>query len=345
LKKKLKAFGFLFVFVIFFLHILFLSHLTWASEEYTRTAKAETTGEINEFKLIIPGNLGGTINLQVGEEEVCRVDLECWSRARNRKMAKEFTELVEMNLEKVNQLVTLRLITPQRAPWEGTNYSIQTKLDIYVPPDITVDLRTKNFLLDVSGPLEKAFIDNSYGTVRVEDVSQETNIIGDYNQVAVEDVEGDLEIETSYKSIYVRRVDTRGNKAFFKTTYGKIELIDFTGQLEANTSFSPIDASAITLTGGRNEFKTVHSQIDLEFEEIEDCELYVYNSYGNVRLLTPPELSARFTLTVGRGGRIHTTGIPIRPLVIEKTRLEGISGDGDSEIEVDIEGIGKILVE
>ncbi len=345
MRAKLKTSWFFYASIVFLLAVFCFSDKASSSDEFTRVAQARTSGKVKEFRLTAPANLGGNVSLQVGDEDGCLVEFECWARAKDRKMAKEFTELVKMYLETEDEVVTVKLTTPRNAPWEGTNHAIKVTLDIYVPPDIMVETKTKNFCLDISGPLKRVDIRNSYGKVEVRDVSEETNINGSYNKVEVENIEGNLEIETSYNKIYVEGVDTKGGKAYLKTSYAKIEVEDFTGQLEAYTVYSPICCSNIILLGGTNEIKTVYSKIDLELEEVEDCKLYVNNSYGNINVVAPRDLSARLILTVGRGGKINTSRILIKPRVLEKTRLEGICGDGDSEIELDIDGIGKILLE
>ena len=346
MRKKLQTFRCFYVASFFLLALFILSDIAFAFERYTRSSQAKVSGKgVVEFHLTAPANLAGKINLQVGDEDVCLVEFECWAKAKNRKMAKEFTELVEMNLEREAEVVTLKLITPRGAPWEGTNYGIGVTLDIYIPPDMVVETKTSGFDLDISGPLKKVYIKNRYGDIQLEDVSEETNISGSYNKVDVEDLKGKVDIETSFNSIRVRDVDTKDSKAFLKTTHGKIRVEQFTGQLEATTSYDPIHAYDINLTGGKNEITTVHSKIDIELEDIKDCELHVKNTYGNINVEAPRNLSARLILTVGRGGKIHTNRILIKPLVLEKTRLEGICGEGDSEIELEIKGIGKILVE
>lgn len=346
-KTKISCFFYLIIISIIFLPGVFnWSDTAFAFERYTRTSEAKVSGEgMEEFHITAPANLAGKINMQVGEGDVCLVEFECWARAKNLKMAKEFTELVEVYVEREGEVVTLKLYTPGGAPWEGTNYGIGVTLDIYVPPDIVVESKSSGFDMDISGPLKKVYIRNRYGDIQLKDVSEETDISGTYNKVEVQDIQGNLEIETSYNLISVRDVNTKQGKAFLKTSYGKIEVEDFTGQLEANTVYSPIHCSGITLLGGPNEIKTVYSEIDLEFEEMKDCELYVNNTYGNINLWAPSDLSARLILTVGRGGKIEISGILIKPLALEKTKLEGICGDGDSDIELDIKGIGKILVE
>jgi len=349
LRKKTKiscSFYLIIISTIFLLAVFNSSDTAFAFERYARVSQAKVSGEgMEEFHITAPANLAGKISMQVGEGDVCLVEFECWATAKNRKMAKEFTELVEIYLEREAEVVTLKLYTPGGAPWEGTNYGIGVTLDIYIPPDIVVESKTSAFDIDISGPLKKVYIRNRYGDIQLKDVSEETDISGTYNKVEVEDIQGYLEIATSYNKISVENVDTKGRIAILTTSYGKINVENFTGALKAATVYSPIHASGITLLGGTNEIKTVYSEIDLEFEEIKDCELYVNNTYGNINLWAPSDLSARLMLTVGRGGKIEISGILIKPLALEKTRLEGICGDGDSDIELDIKGIGKILVE
>jgi hypothetical protein len=343
--KKLKTYWSLHT-AVFFLAIIFIwVNVVFAADEYTRVGKANTSGEIKEFRINSPPNLSGSANIEVWKDEGCSVEYECWARARNSRMAKEFTELVEVMLETTNGVVTLTLDTPHDAPWEGTNYAIKISLDIFIPADISLVTKTRNFQLDITGPLRSADIRNSYGEIRLADVMEETTIDGSYNKVEVYNIRGDLEIETSYNGITVEDVDTQGRKAFLKTSYGKIEVNNFKGQLEAYTVYSSINASNLILLGGANEIKTVYSKIDLQLDEIEDSRLYLSNSYGNIDVVVPEDLSARLALSVGRGGKINTDRILIKPEVIERTRLEGICGEGNSEIEVNISGIGKIQVE
>jgi hypothetical protein len=179
----------------------------------------------------------------------------------------------------------------------------------------------------------------------VIDVSEKTSISGTYNKVEVEELQGRVDIETSYNSIRAVNIDTKGEMASFETDYANIEVRDFTGQLNATSSYSRIFLSHLNLIEGRNEIRNLHGKIDLQLERMENSRLRASNTYGNIDIQAPPNLSAKLLLTVGRGGKIQTNRILIRPLVLQKTKLEGICGDGGSEIEADIEGIGSILLE
>ncbi|MGB8656436.1 MAG: DUF4097 family beta strand repeat-containing protein [Candidatus Zixiibacteriota bacterium] len=323
-----------------------LFHTAYALEEYVTTSEAKTSAKgVTEFHLTVPFNLGGKINLQAADSGVCRVKLECRAKANSKEKARKFTEMVDLDLEREEESVTLSLTTPKGAPWEGTNYGIKVTLDILVPPDITVETKTSGFDLNVDGPLKGVDVENMYGDVRLKDVSGETSVNAGYGEVNAEDIRGSLDIQTSYNSISLVDVKTAGGQASLKTTYGNINLEKFTGQLEASTVYSSIYGSGLTLDGGTNEIKTVYSKIDLQFDEIRGGELYIKNTYGNINLVTPKNLSAKVTLSVGRGGKISTKGILIKPQVLEETRLEGTCGEGESDVEVEISGIGQISLE
>ncbi|MFH1335110.1 MAG: DUF4097 family beta strand repeat-containing protein [Candidatus Zixiibacteriota bacterium] len=332
--------------LIILLGILISSPIVLCSEEYTENSQAQVSAKgANGFRLITPANLGGQVYLEVWDEDDCLVKFKIWARADAQEKAKKFTDMVELELDREEEVVNLKLTTPHPAPWEGSNYGINATLYIFIPHNFTVETKTQAFDLDITGPITKIDIQNQYGNILVSDISEETSITATYGQVDVENVRGSLNVETSYNSISVRNVDTKDEKALLKTSYGKIDVERFEGQLEASTVYSPIDASDITLIDGKNEFKTVYSKIDLDITEMKDAQLYVQNTYGNVNLVVPEDLSARLKFTVGRGGKIITRGIIIRPTVLNQTSLEGICGKEESEIEVDINGIGQIQLE
>lgn len=346
LRRKHKSYWYFYPAFIYLILASCILETVLASEEYSTITQSKVSAQgAKEFDLITPANLGGQVTLQVWDEDDCLVKFERRIKANTMEKAREFAEMVEMDLEREEEIVTLKLTTPHPAPWEGSNYGIKATLDVYIPMDLMVETKTSAFDVNISGPLKMVNIQNQYGGIQVKSVSEETNIRGAYSEVDVEDVQGSLNIETTYNSISVADVNTKNCKAFLQTTYGEIDLKRFQGQLEANTVYSSINGSNMILLGGRNEIKTVYSEIDLEFDNINEAELYVKNTYGNINMVVPEDLSAHLTLTVGRGGKIHSSGILIKPLVVTKTELEGVCGKEESEIELYIDGIGQIILE
>ncbi len=315
-------------------------------EEYTSSRKLEvSTKGTDELSVNAPSNLGGSINLRVWDEDRCLVEVDLWAKADTEDKARDFVNMVEVELDKNHDLVELVLLTPRPAPWEGSEYGVRADLEIFVPENFGLKTKTFGFDLDIRGPLKEVDIENKYGETYVTDVSKQTRLEGTYNKVDIENVQGDLEVHTTYNSIYAREVDTKNGRASLKTTYGKIDLENIRGQIEAHTVYSPIYATGITLLGGISKIQTVYSKIELEIEDIQECQLYVKNTYGNINASVPTDLSAGLTLTVDLGGKIQTTGILITPTVLKKTRLEGVCGQGESKIELDVDGIGRIYLQ
>jgi len=332
--------------LIILMGILIFSPAVLCSEEYTQNSQAQISAKgANEFRLITPANLGGQVYLEVWDEDDCMVKFKIWARANTPEKAKKFADMVALDLDREEEVDDLNLTTPHPAPWEGSNFGINAILYIFIPHNFTIETKTQAFDLDITGPIQKIDIQSQYGNIQVSDIAEETRITATYGQVDVENVRGGLNVETSYNSISVRNVETKDEKALLKTSYGKIDVERFEGQLEASTVYSPIDASDITLIDGTNMFKTVYSKIDLDIADMKDAQLYVQNTYGNVNLVVPEDLSTRLKFTVGRGSKITTRGIIIRPTVLNQTTLEGICGEEESEIEIDINGIGQILLE
>jgi hypothetical protein len=278
----------------------------------------------------------------------------------------------------------LRVLTPTEAPWEGKDSHIRLNIHINVPYNFKIDSKNSYSDLKLTGPLDEVTVNNEYGTVSVVDVKGTTIIKTSYSEIYLDKIQGDIDIQTSYSSILARDIVIGNNIGVFETSYGSITLENIKGPLEASTSYglinasdlealdgsivlrtsygkieaekisgeiicetsySPVDLSEINFTHGMNSVETRYSPINIEMFKINDAQLIINNTYNNINLSLPKDISARLTLAVDKGGKIHTLGIPIKPLVMEKTRLEGLVGDGRSQVELNIDGIGEINIE
>lgn len=283
-----------------------------------------------------------------------------------------------------NDGIRLRVLSPTRAPWEGKASGIRVKLLITVPHNFAIESSNSYSQIGLIGPLGDISINNEYGAVSAQDIKGEVSIKTSYSDVSLSNIQGDIDIQTSYSSITARDIVISDNPGLFETSYGRIILENIKGPLEANTSYdsivasnleagegsiilrtnyakikaenisgelicetsySPVELTNINFTHGINNIETRYSPINLELFKIDDAQLIINNTYNNINLSLPKDISARLTLAVDRGGKIHTLGIPIKPLVMEKTRLEGLVGDGRSQLELNVDGIGEINIE
>ncbi len=277
--------------------------------------------------------------------------------------------------------IRLRVLAPAKAPWEGKNESAGVNLSINVPLNFMIDSKSSFSTVDLVGPLAGAFIGNEYGDISVVDVNGQVdintsyshidlsrivglvNIEADYSGIEGSDLElqgargvfstsygavelrnikGSLEVNTSYDAISISRVDAGDGNVILRTSYGRIDADDVIGELVCETSFSTVNLCRLNLPHGVSSIETKYSPIDVDVASLGDAKLTINNTYNNVNLSLPPDVSARVSLMVDRGGKIHTRGFPIKPVSLNRNYLEGIIGDGRSLIEVTVDGIGEI---
>ena len=351
-KKSRKVIHFTFILFLFFLlsnlshyQMIFLNKASaYSYAEDTGTMKISVSGA-RELSLDTPRNIGGKIRIQTWEKDEVMVEYEKESKAEDKGEAKEFLEMIELDLDRSADIVTLEISTPRNAPWEGTDKSVRLNLDVFVPEDFNLTAESRYFDYDISGPLMNVQIESGYSRVNIEEVEGETNIETSYGGVEAKNLSGAVNIETSYGPIFLSDVDTPNKTIYLETAYDKIDIIRVKGNVKARTNYSPILATDLEMAGGASSFETVYSKIDLKIEKLEDCDLYIENTYGNVYLELPSDVSAELSLSIDPGGRIETSKIPILVESIDNTNLEGVIGEGDSKIEIIVGGIGKILLE
>jgi hypothetical protein len=316
----------------------------YSYDEDTGTMKISASGA-RELSLDTPRNIGGEIRIQTWEKDEVMVEFEKESKAENSREAKRYLELIELDLDRSADIITLEISTPRHAPWEGTDKSARLNLDIFVPEDFNLTAESRYFDYDISGPLLNVQIESGYSRINIEKVEGETTIETSYGGVEAKNLSGGVNIETSYGPIFLSDVDTHDKTIYLETAYDKIDMVRVKGNVKARTNYSPILATDLELLDGASSFETVYNKIDLKIEKLEDCDLYIENTYGNVYLELPSDVSTELSLSIDPGGRIETSKIPILVESIDNTNLEGVIGEGDSKIEVIVGGIGKILLE
>ena len=351
-EKKRKVIHFSLLVLLFFLflssthpQIIFLNKaFAFSYDETSDTLKISSSGT-RELSLKTPLNMGGMIRIQTWVKDEVAVEYEKESKADDKKEAKEFLEMIELDLDRSADIITLEISTPRHPPWQGTDKSARINVDIFVPEDFSLTCESRYFDYDISGPLMNVQIESDYSKINIKEVEGETNIGTSYGGVEAKNLSGGVNIETSYGPIFLTDVDTHNKTVYLETAYDKIDIIRVKGNIKARTNYSPIMATDLELVGGSSSFETVYNKIDLKIKKLEDCDLYIENTYGNVYLVLPFDVSAELSLSIDPGGKIETSNIPILVESIDHTNLEGIIGEGDSKIEVIVGGIGKILLE
>ena len=343
----------------------------------------ESTG-ITRLEIKTPQNLKCDMLIESSPADNVQVAYQKWASAKSSEQARRFEDLIDIKADAAVEedgVMRLRILTPLKAPWEGTDYSAGVELKITAPPNLFIDSRSSFSDVKVKGPFKGIKIDNEYGVVNAEKINGETTVKTSYSEIKLNNLQGAVSVDAIYSQISGKSIKITSGSGFFATSYGAVELKDVSGPIEVSTSYgaisatdidagrgsvilrtsygdikgenlkgelvcetsyNPIDLENISLTHGMNKIETRYSPIQAAIKTIGDSRLQINNTYNSINLSVDSLASARYMLAVDEGGKIATSGLTIKPLVLEKNRLVGIVGDGLSRVELNIDGIGEI---
>ena len=163
-------------------------------------------------------------------------------------------------------------------------------------------------------------------------------------KIKLENIIGEVEAITSYKPIILKGVNAGGGMILATNNYGEIRLDDVRGKLEIKTNFSRIQGDIINLSPGNSMVSGGYAEIELDRIRLDNSDLSISNNFSDVRAVFTGKTSAHFMLATDEGGGIHIKGIPLKPVSVTRNGFEGIVGEGESTLEINIRGIGRIDV-
>jgi len=329
-------------------------------------------------------NINGKIRLFSRQSDAVVINFEKTAVTTSKAESERFLELIDFRLDVTDDQAICEILSPSHSPWEGSNYSVNFELLIEIPEKMDILAKGVFIDFEIEGPfqgvdLNASFssvdirriygpvkVSTSFGDVSVEAVKGETRIETDNGKISarniivpsgyavfqasnspisLSDIRGPVEAYTSYSAIDVNKIEATYEPVVLKTTYGPVNIVNATGEIICETSYAPISITTSKIKHGRSKIETSHAPITLQFDEISDCELLINNDFNNVNLSLPTDISAKFIVSVGNGGRIHTKNLNLRPTVLDLTSLEAYVGEGDSRIEVAVDGIGNVNID
>jgi len=351
-------------------------------DEFSLSSKGKSYLEIRT-----PQNLSCDISIETHDSKTIELDYRKWAKAKSSAQGKRFIDLIEIQFnEKTRdpEGILLKVLSPTRSPWEGSNYGVGVQFDIIVPKNFKINSHNSYSSLDLFGPFDGIEVFNEYGSIEVNDVkgeliikashtkvelsriegfisveSRNAEISGEdiiitngpgifetsHGSINLENIQGSIEAHTSYSPVIVSDINAGAGSVILTTTYGPINAENVKGELVCETSYGPIELKEIYLTHGMNRIETKHAPVNISLESIEESQLLINNIYSSINVVLNANISAKLMLSVDEGGKIHTRGFPIKPLTMDYNRLVGIIGEGLSRIELNVEGIGEINID
>jgi hypothetical protein len=183
------------------------------------------------------------------------------------------------------------------------------------------------------------------------DILESTGIFQSSNgEITLQNITGPVEVATSNKNITAHNLvaynaEFSSGYIVLRTSYGSIDAAVLKGEVVAETNYGTIALDSVYMPYGMSKFETKYAPIDVRIAEIGDAQLLVNNTYSSISLNVPEDISSKLVLTVDQGGKIHTRGLSIKPLVMESNRLVGLAGEGAGRIEANVDGIGEINIQ
>lgn len=343
-----------------------------------------TAGGRSHFVIKADVDLGGKIQVISSQSGDIRVSYKITAVAESKTEANRYLDLVDIRLDTERyEKALLEILAPSYVPWGGSKYSVNLELLLEIPEKISIEGKCRFMDLDVAGPFQDIDLDCEYSSISLNEIYGSARIKTSNSNIELKSIKGDLRAETSNGRIVAQEVEIVSGYALLETANGEINLRKIQGSIEAYTSYSPINAddvdasegsvvlrtsyapidvsnisgeiicetsyAPITLLNsnsnhGHSRVETSYAPIEADFENLENCEMYILSEYNDIELKLPADVSARLVASVNEGGEIHTKGIGIKPIQLDPNRLEGILGDGDARIELSVNGVGNIEI-
>ncbi|MBD3234702.1 MAG: hypothetical protein GF315_13335 [candidate division Zixibacteria bacterium] len=369
---------------IIFLLVTSLCWNSTGFAEFTEsTTKTLPTEEFEIILIRASRNISGDLQVFSDRNRSRQIKINYIGKAKDQTEFNWFVNLVDIDIETSQDKAIVDISTPDHAPWEDIDRSMVINLDFYLPSDKTIRVSGRFHNILVEGPFAGLEINNDYGEVMAKSIKGKTNIRTSHKNVNLENVDGAVNILNNHGNIRASRINAQGNLCRFETTagtieldevkgevvaitshndillnnidagdgkisaannYGAIELYEVTGRIEATTKYNTIDGNGINFAPGVNEITGGFDPIDLTEVTFNKSKLSISNNFSDVSLGMDAAPSVHVILATNEGGAIYTSGLPLKPVGIERNRFEGVSGDGTSELQVNIIGIGRIEV-
>jgi len=299
--------------------------------------------EFDNLSFTASSYMGGTLKLRTVDSTDAVIRYTKVLKANSTSQAEDFADYIDVKYEELENELSISAETSSRPPWSGTDYSGRLEIEIDIPhnAELKVLIRTTAFNIEVAGPLATADISNEFGDILVSDITRKVKVSTENSGVKVVRCNGPVTVRTSSRPIMLADIDSKLGTVMLRNTNGQIVLDRVKGELDVRTELAPIRASSITLESGRSKIRTESATLQLNLLGL-NGDLTLIDSNGKIELGLPPDVDARYSLRVDDGGRIYSSGIPIKTDLVTRTRLNGRSGDGQHEIDVDMRGVGTI---
>lgn len=254
-----------------------------------------------DINIKIPGKPGmtiriehsfGDIDVRTGVNNQISITGEKRVSSRDKELAREFLEKMEIKVEEKPDIVEIKTHYPDERD-RVKNFSISYKIEI---PE-NIDLHAENSFgnIDLRSVSGKFLISNGFGKLAAEDLTGETTLKNKFGELTAETIKGDANIKNEHGSLNITNVTkdlTASNKfgeisvynvkgtAIISGGHGKMTVEELGNKTELTNSFGSIICRDIN---GITEIHNSHGKI--EAKDIQG-NTRIENKFGAVKART-----------------------------------------------------------
>ena len=290
-------------------------------------------------------NFPGEIRIIARESQTVTFEYRKILKTPDYNEAISYAEVIEVEIKNVPGGINLMLRAPNPPPWSGSDNSARIEGELRLPLNCDLDIESDFIDFTIEGPFRSISNKPSFAQFDIRGVSEKLDITTAGQNIYLRDISGLVSVTTNNADIRIRNMITDTKPARLKNERGDILIADHDGALDVQNSFGKIRINGARLKSHTSKIHGLHCPIKLEAAEITGGDLEITSTFENVDLILPQSLSASMNFKVGLEGEIHIVNLPVKPIKVERDRFRGVSGEGESNIMVEIEGPGNIEVE
>jgi hypothetical protein len=287
--------------------------------------------------------LAGEMNLKAGGND-CRFEYWKLLKTPTKVEAADYAKLIGVEVETIQDAVVLSFHAPVPAPWSGTNNSGRLSIDIKIPEGCPVEVNTAYFDVTAVGPFSEFTVTESLSKVDIAKVIGGVDVKVSNRPLNIKDVVGKVAASNKYDRIRLENIDTGDDLGIVSNEHGEIIIEGYRGGLDVRTSYDRLVGQHLFLTGDRNRVKNISALISLSFDSLTTGSIRVNNQYENISLEIAHRVDAEFICKIGENGLITADHLDFVPDLVDESRLEFTSGEGQAEVRVTARGSGEITI-
>jgi hypothetical protein len=298
----------------------------------------------NHIVIRSAASVSGSIVIETGYIKEAQLAFTKKAKTGSRSTAIDYLDVLSVSMDAFGGRGRLEFRAPNPAPWSGGNDAGTVVAKLILPKGTFVEIEAAYFDVKARGPLSGLMVTSSFGEIDVSQIDSIVDVATSNQKVVLDDISGDISASTSNAPLTASRICPGRVAARFKNENGDIRLDSVVGSINVRNGFGKIAVNRLFARGEGSSIRGSSGPVSVELLEITEGQLVITNRLEDIELQVPPDLSAFLSLAVEEDGNIEATGFTFRTDLVQKDRLNLLTGDGKANISCAIKGKGNIFV-